>query len=298
VGPAATPEDLAPRPFEAVASGGNALRGEASGAGPAVVQAHGITAARKYVTHGSKLLQRRGFEAVLYDARGHGESDPAPAGEPYTYPELAGDMGAVVESRSPGGRVIIAGHSMGAHTGAAYALANPGRVAGLVAIGPSARGTAATEASIAYWTRLADALDEGGVEGFVAAYDDGTHDPAWRDVVLRLARQRLALHRDLHAVAAALRSTTRSRPFEGIESLESLAVPTLVVASHDDADPGHPYGVAAEWAERIPDARLISEGEGESPLAWQGGKLSREIAAFAEEPTVRERLGGAARLPR
>ena len=25
---------------------------------------------------------------------------------------------------------------------------------------------------------------------------------------------------------------------------------------------------------------MIREGEGESPLAWQGGRLSREIAAF------------------
>lgn len=289
MGPAAEP-DLEPRHFEAVARGGNVLRGEASGTGPAVVQAHGITAARKYVTHGSKLLQRRGLTAVAYDARGHGESGPAPAGEGYEYPELARDMGAVVESQSPEARVVIAGHSMGAHTGAAYTLANSDRVAGLVAIGPSSRGTPVSDESIAYWDRLADGLERGGVDGFVDAYDDGTHDPQWRDVVLRLARQRLGLHRDLNAVAAALRSTTRSVPFDGLESLESLAVPTLVVASHDTADPGHPYGVAEEWTERIPGARMVSEAEGESPLAWQGGKLSREIAAFAEEPAVRERL--------
>jgi pimeloyl-ACP methyl ester carboxylesterase len=289
VGPAAEP-DLEPRHFEAVARGGNVLRGEASGTGPAVVQAHGITAARKYVTHGSKLLQRRGLTAVAYDARGHGESGPAPAGEGYEYPELARDMGAVVESQSPEARVVIAGHSMGAHTGAAYTLANSDRVAGLVAIGPSSRGTPVSDESIAYWDRLADGLERGGADGFVDAYDDGTHDPQWRDVVLRLARQRLGLHRDLNAVAAALRSTTRSVPFDGLESLESLAVPTLVVASHDTADPGHPYGVAEEWTERIPGARMVSEAEGESPLAWQGGKLSREIAAFAEEPAVRERL--------
>jgi pimeloyl-ACP methyl ester carboxylesterase len=289
VGPAAEP-DLEPRHFEAVARGGNVLRGEASGTGPAVVQAHGITAARKYVTHGSKLLQRRGLTAVAYDARGHGESGPAPAGEGYEYPELARDMGAVVESQSPEARVVIAGHSMGAHTGAAYTLANSDRVAGLVAIGPSSRGTPVSDESIAYWDRLADGLERGGVDGFVDAYDDGTHDPQWREVVLRLARQRLGLHRDLNAVAAALRSTTRSVPFDGLESLESLAVPTLVVASHDTADPGHPYGVAEEWTERIPGARMVSEAEGESPLAWQGGKLSREIAAFAEEPAVRERL--------
>ena len=137
--------------------------------------------------------------------------------------------------------------------------------------------------TVEYWGRLADALEAGGVEGFVTAYDDGSHDPEWRETVLKLARRRLALHRDLGAVAAALRSTTSSLPFEGIESLEALAMPVLVVASHDEADPGHPYAVAAEWAERIPNARLVSEGEGESPLAWQGGKLSREIAAFCEE---------------
>ena len=57
-------------------------------------------------------------------------------------------------------------------------------------------------------------------------------------------------------------------------------VPALVVASHDGADPGHPRAVAEAYAERLPRARLIGEEEGESPLAWQGGKLSREIADF------------------
>jgi hypothetical protein len=36
----------------------------------------------------------------------------------------------------------------------------------------------------------------------------------------------------------------------------------------------------------------VSEEPGESPLAWQGGKLSREIATFCDEPAVSERLGG------
>ena len=85
------------------------------------------------------------------------------------------------------------------------------------------------------------------------------------------------------ALVEALREVPRSRPFESLEELERLEVPALVVASHDDADPGHPYATAAAYAERLPRARLVSEGEGESPLAWQGGKLSREIAAFYAE---------------
>ena len=282
-----------PRPLEAVAPAGNVVRGDVSGEGPAVIQAHGVTAARRYVTHGSKLLQRRGFRAVAYDARGHGESDPAPPGGGYTYAELVDDMGAVADAAAPGERVIVAGHSMGAHTATAFTLEHPERVAALVAISPASRGTPPSEETVAYWERLAAGLEGGGIEGFIETYDDGTHDPEWRDTVLMLARRRLALHRDLEAVARALREVTSSVPFEGMEALAGIAVPTLVVGTLDEADPGHPYAVAEEWAGAIPDARLISESPGESPLAWQGGKLSRAIADFGGEAAVQERLGTA-----
>ena len=280
---------LTPRPFEVAAPGGNVLRGEASGAGPAVVQLHGATATRRYVTHGSRALQREGFEAVMYDARGHGESDPAPAGEGYGYAEQSEDLSAVVAQRAAA-PVVLAGHSMGAHTAAAYALAAPERVAGLVVIGPVSRGEPASPESLAYWDRLADGLEADGAEGFMAAYEREEHDPRWRDVILRLARQRLGLHRHPRALAQALRDIARSLPFKGLAALQALDVPALVVASHDQADPGHPYAVAAAWAEELPRARLVSEAEGQSPLAWQGGRLSREVAAFASEDAVRERL--------
>ena len=129
------------------------------------------------------------------------------------------------------------------------------------------------------------------LDGFIAAYDRDL-DPEWRDTLLRIARDRLSLHRHPEAVAQALREVPRSRPFGDLAELEFLDLPALVVASHDDADPGHPYAVAEEWAERIPNARLVSEAEGESPLAWQGGKLSREIERFASSAAVRERERG------
>jgi hypothetical protein len=98
-------------------------------------------------------------------------------------------------------------------------------------------------------------------------------------------------HRHLDAVARAMRELARSTPFEALSELEFCDLPALVVASHDHSDPGHPYAVAVAYAERLPEARLISEAEGESPLAWQGGRLSREIAAFCAEPSVAERSG-------
>ena len=144
---------------------------------------------------------------------------------------------------------------------------------------------------LAGWDALAEGLERGGVEGFIGAYDNGL-DPEWRATLLRITRDRLSLHAHPEAVARALREVPRSVPFDGLGELEFLDVPALVVASHDNADPGHPYAIAEEWAARLPQARLVGEAPGDSPLAWQGGKLSREIAAFCEEPEVAKRLTG------
>ena len=268
---------------------GVSLAAEAAGEGGAVVLLHGLTAARRYVVHGSRALPREGFETIAYDARGHGDSDPAPEDSTYAYGELAADLGAILDQLVPGRRAVLAGHSMGAHTVAALALAEPDRAAGLVLIGPVFTGESLSERELARWDALADGLERGGVEGFLDAYDDGL-DPEWRETLLRIARERLSLHRHPEAVARALREVPRSHPFESIDELEGLQIPALVVASHDEADPGHPYADAAAWAERLPAARLVSEQPGSSPLAWQGGRLSREIAAFCREPEVGQRL--------
>ncbi len=267
-------------PAAFVAGDRPALRGEASGEGPAVVLCHGITATRRQVLHGSRALERAGHRLVSYDARGHGESDPAPPGEGYVYPRLVADLERVLAAQGGEGRFILAGHSMGAHTAVAYALAHPERLEALIAIGPVYTGEIAAD-SLSYWDGLAEALEEGGVDAFVEyVIGEQGADPAWRDSVRRFTRERMLAHRHLDAVAEALREVPRSRPFGSMADLEALDVPTLVVASNDDADPGHPHAVAAAYAERIPQARLIAEEEGESPLAWQGGRLSRAIAAF------------------
>jgi pimeloyl-ACP methyl ester carboxylesterase len=260
-----------------------AIRGESAGEGPPIVLAHGLTATRRYVTHGSRALERAGHRVVSYDARGHGESDPAPAGQGYGYPRQVADLERVVAAELGEGPFALAGHSMGAQTAVAYALRHPERLSGLVVIGPVHVGEI-PPASLAYWDELAAALEQGGVDGFVDYIDrHQTIDPAWRESVLGFTRARMLLHRHPEALVEALREVPRSRPFGAIEELEGLEIPALVVASHDDADPGHPYAVAAAYAERLPRARLISEREGESPLAWQGGRLSREIASFYAE---------------
>jgi pimeloyl-ACP methyl ester carboxylesterase len=259
-------------------SDGVVLRGEREGTGPAVVLAHGLTAHRDLVVHGSRVLARAGHDVIRYDARGHGESDPGEVGS-YVYDRLADDLDAVIAATGAE-RPILVGASMGAHTIANLALRDPSRWAGVVAIGPASVGVPLDADSLASWDGLAAGLEEGGIDGFIAAYEAGM-DPEWRETLVRIARERLSRHRDLGAVAVALREVPRSVPFDGLAELESLEVPALVVASGDEADPGHPRAVAAAWAEALPRGSMISEAAGASPLAWQGGRLSREIAAFA-----------------
>ncbi len=259
-------------------SGPVALAGEAAGSGPPVVLLHGLTATRRYVVMGSRLLERGGLRVLAYDARGHGESSPAPERSAYAYPDLAADVATVLDHHGLE-RAVLAGGSMGAHTAVAFALAHSERVAGLVLITPASTGEPPDD--LAEWDALADGLERDGVDGFLAAWRPSVPE-RWQDTVRTVARQRLERHRHPEAVADALRAVPRSTPFDGLGALEGIGAPALVVGSRDEADPGHPLDVARAWGEHLPDAELAVEDEGSSPLAWQGAQLSRAILSFLE----------------
>jgi 3-oxoadipate enol-lactonase len=182
-------------------------------------------------------------------------------------------------------RAVLAGASMGAHTALRLALARPERVRALALITPSFDPAAPRdERELARWDALARGLREDGVEGFVRAYDLAAVPDAWRGTVERVLRQRLAAHEHPLAVADALEAVPRSRPFEDVAELASIDVPAVVVGSRDEADPGHPLQAAERYVAAIPSARLLVEDAGpppRSPIAWQGGQLSRAIAEVA-----------------
>lgn len=263
------------------AGDGTALALQRAGEGTPVVLLHGLTATRRYVVMGSRLLERSGNEVVAYDARGHGRSAPAAAElhDAYGYRRLAADLEAVLDALEIE-RAVLAGASMGAHTIVRFALAHPGRVRSLCLITPAYDADlhgAGGQRELAHWDALAAGLREGGVEGFVAAYDFSTVPAGWRPTVETVVRQRLAAHEHPEAVADALEAVPRSRPFETMAELEGIAAPTLVVGSRDEADPGHPLAVARRYAELIPRAQLIVEQPGSAPIAWQGGQLSKVL---------------------
>jgi pimeloyl-ACP methyl ester carboxylesterase len=266
---------------------GAELAGEEAGEGIPVVLLHGLTATRRYVVMGSRALERGGHRVIAYDARGHGRSSPAPSRDAYTYDELGSDLIAVLDDRGVE-RAVLAGASMGAHTLLWLALNTPGRVAGLVVITPAYDPDVNEDgARLARWDALADGLERDGVDGFLAAYGTPNVPEDWRETVLKVTRQRLSQHEHPQAVADALRAVPRSRPFAAIEDLRAISVPTVVVASEDEPDPGHPRAIGEAYAAAIPDARLVLDDPGRSPIAWQGSQLSKLIAEVAAEADAR-----------
>lgn len=260
-------------------AGSITLRGEALGEGPPVVLLHGLSATRRNVVQGSRALVKRGYRLISYDARGHGASDAAPG---YAYPDLVSDLETVLDELELD-RAALVGSSMGAATAMAFTLDHPERVPALVQITPAYTGYARTgDVDGESWEKLATALDEGIDEFVRVASPPDSLPERWRDVAREASRQRMERHEDLTAVAQALREVPGSIAWKGLDVLSELDVPVLVVGSQDDSDWLHPLGVAEEYCRKLPNCELVVEDKGESPLAWQGARLSNVIADFLE----------------
>jgi pimeloyl-ACP methyl ester carboxylesterase len=272
-----------PQPFQVVRSlpeGGElVLDGEIAGDGPPVVLLHGLSATRRNVVQGSRALLRRGYRLIAYDARGHGASSP---GASYGYPELIEDLEAVLDDLGLD-RVALVGSSMGAATGMAFALRHPERAAALVQITPAYNGAARTgNVDDGAWDAMATGLEEGGVDAFVDVAQPAGVGDGWREIAREAVRQRMERHEHPLEVAQALRQMPRSAAWDGLAALSEVETPVLIVGSRDQMDHLHPLAIAQEYARLLPNAELVVEDEGRSPLAWQGARLSGVIADFFE----------------
>jgi len=265
-----------PTPFQ-VERGDLILEGEVAGEGPPIVLLHGLSATRRNVVQGSRHLIKRGYRLIAYDARGHGSSSAA---DRYEYADLVDDLEAVLDHFELD-RTALVGSSMGAATAMAFTLEHPERVAALVQITPAYTGYARTgDVDGDSWERMASELERGGVEAFVEVAQPGDLPERWREIAREASRQRMERHRHPDAVAQALRQVPGSIAWKGLEPLERLDVPVLIVGSRDEADQLHPLGVAQEYERKLPRAELVVEDKGKSPLAWQGARLSGTIGDF------------------
>ena len=105
----------------------------------------------------------------------------------------------------------------------------------------------------------------------------------FRDVARRAVRQRLERHR---APAGGGRRPARGAPLHRLRRAGRTGRPRPARTRGGQPRRDRPRPPARAWREeyarRLPRAKLVVEDEGESPLAWRGAQLSREIAEFLE----------------
>ena len=215
--------------------------------------AHGLTATRRYVVMGSSALERGGHRVIAYDARGHGASSPAQTPEAYRYEDLGADLEAVLDRA--GRRAGGAGRGIDGrpHAAVAGAAAAPSGSPAWWSSRPRSPAGEDDAERLTRWDALSDGLRDGGIDGFLAAYGEPQVPERWRETVVegdppapvaarapRGGGRRAARRAAVAPVSVVWPSSPRSR------------VPTVVVASDDEADPEHPRAVGEAYARGDP----------------------------------------------
>lgn len=203
------------------------------GAGRPVLLLHGLfsSAQVNWIRFGhAAALAAAGFEAIMPDLRGHGQS--AAPHDPARWPHdvLARDVAALADALGLADFDLV-GFSLGART-SARAVINGLRPRRLVLAGMGLQG-------LAGWDRRADFFLDA-----IARFDTVKHgDPAFMAVSFMKT-----MKVDRTAAKLLLSSIEDTRE----EELAALAMPTLVLCGEDDRDNGDPQALA----DLLPDGRL------------------------------------------
>ncbi|HEY4024058.1 MAG TPA: alpha/beta hydrolase [Pseudonocardiaceae bacterium] len=179
------------------------------------------------------------------------------------------------------GPIVVGGISLGAHLATEWALANPGRCAGLLLAMPAWHGPGGDAPAALAALAGADTVDALGIDAALASATAGV--APWLAEELRRAWRRHG-----EDLAPSLRAAA-GHPAPTTAELGLLRVPAGVAACTDD--PVHPLAVARSWADALPEAALVTstlaalgadrESLGRATvLAWlrAGGRPAREPA--------------------
>jgi pimeloyl-ACP methyl ester carboxylesterase len=234
---------------------------EAHGQGPPILLSHGYSATCR-MWDGQIAALRDRFHVIVWDVRGHGQSD-VPA-DPTAYSEAAtvGDMAALLDA-SGVQSAVIAGLSLGGYMSLAFHLRHPSRVRALMLFdtGPGFRNDAARAAWNARSRARADELDSRGFEAL------GSSDEV-----------RMSQHRSAAGLAGAARGMLTQQDDSVIRSLDTIGVPTLVLVGANDTN----FLAATDYmAGKIPGATKVTIPDaGHASNLHQPAAFNRAVEAF------------------
>jgi pimeloyl-ACP methyl ester carboxylesterase len=211
---------------------------EVHGDGPPLLLTHGYSSTSAMWQGQIDALSSR-YKLLLWDMRGHGQSDYPEDPAAYSEALTVGDMAALLDEVGANS-AIVGGLSLGGYMSLAFYRAYPERTEALLIIdtGPGFKKDEAREA----WNKRAlDTADRFQREGL--------------GVLASASRERSTVsHRDATGLARAARGMLTQRDARVIELLPGIEVPSLIVVGADDA----PFLAASDYmAAKIPGAKKV-----------------------------------------
>ena len=174
---------------------------------------------------------------IVWDQRGHGSSDAPDDMNRYSEQISIADMAAILDAAGAD-RAVLGGMSLGGYLSLAFHLVHPQRVAALVLVdtGPGYRNDEARDKWNAWVERRAQELEHGQMRA---------------DSSAELAQ---AVHEHPEGLPRAARGVMAQKDARVISSLDTIAVPTLVIVGAEDTD----FLAGADYMHRhIPNSRKV-----------------------------------------
>ncbi|MGI8493182.1 MAG: alpha/beta fold hydrolase [Acidimicrobiales bacterium] len=243
------------------ASDGTRLHCRCTGSGPAILLSHGY-AATSGMWDGQLEALGSGHEVITWDMRGHGLSDSPE--DPASYSEAAtvADMAAILDSCGVQ-RAAIGGLSLGGYMSLAFHLAHPERTAALLLFdtGPGYRRDAGRDKWNASAARTAERFEARGLSALAGG-----------------AEVRASSHLSATGLALAARGMLAQRDSRVIDSLATIAAPTLVLVGADD----EAFHSSADYmAAKIPGAtKVVLAGAGHAANIDQPEAFNQAVLDF------------------
>lgn len=234
---------------------------EVHGDGPAVLLSHGYSATSRMWEAQARALSRD-HQVVVWDMRGHGQSDYPEDPELYSEAHTVEDMAAILDAVGAD-NAVIGGLSLGGYMSLGFHLKYPERTRALMLFdtGPGYKKDEARAKWNASAEKTARRLEELGL----GALGDS-------------AERRAQEHRSPEGLIRAARGMLTQFDARVIESLPTVDVDTLVLVGADDT----PFLGATDYmAGKIPRSRkIVIEDAGHAANLDQPEKFNAAVAGF------------------
>lgn len=238
---------------------------EVHGDGPVVLLTHGYSATAQ-MWKGQIAPLSRAHRLVLWDMRGHGQSDYPQDLSAYSEEATVGDMLALLDHLGAQ-KAVVGGLSLGGYMSMAFYRAHPERVSSLLIIdtGPGFKNDEARDGWNKYALETADRYERQGLSQLQSASPE----------------RATAAHRSVDGLVRAGRGMLTQKDDRIIRSLPDIKVPSLIVVGSEDK----PFLNASDYmAAKIPGSKkVVIAGAGHAANIDQPEGFNRAVLEFLEK---------------